>query len=132
MKTLYPATSTITVHVPMRFSVHGGRKTIISEVVERQSRARIDNALLKGLARAHRWRQMIESGQYSSITELASAQKVNQSYACRLLRLTLLAPRIVADILDGRVRGNLMLKTLMRPLPVHWERQLEVLKIDRV
>lgn len=131
MKAVYPDTSTIIVHVPMIFSVHGGRKMIISEAVEPQSRPRTDNALVKALARAHRWRQMIESGQYTSITELATAQNVNQSYACRLLRLTLLAPRIVADILDARVRGNLMLKTLIKPLPVRWDKQLEVLKVDR-
>jgi hypothetical protein len=38
---------------------------------------------------------------------------------------------IVADILDGRVRGNLMLKTLMKPLPARWDKQLELIKVDR-
>lgn len=52
---------------------------------------------------------MIESGEYGSITELAHAEKVNQSYACRMLRLTLLAPVIVVDILDGRHTSDLTL-----------------------
>jgi hypothetical protein len=130
--------STVTVHVPMTFTIHGGRKTIISEgilaphegvhashevahplhEVVHTSRPRTDNALLKALARAHRWRRMIESGEYGSITELAHVEKVNQSYACRLLRLTLLAPEVVANILDGRYASDLMLKQLMKPLPV--------------
>jgi hypothetical protein len=73
---------------------------------------------------------MIESGQYSLITELAVAQNVNQSYACRLLRLTLLAPTVVNAILDGRDSDNLMLQKLMKPLPVRWDEQLKNLKID--
>ncbi len=52
----------------------------------------IDSALVKAIARAHRWQRMLESGEYGSITELAAAEKINPSYLCRVLRLTLLAP----------------------------------------
>jgi hypothetical protein len=137
----------ITVHVPMTFSIHGGRKTIISEMVHAPNegprasqevvhllheavhtpRPRTDNALLKALARAHRWRRMIESGEYGSITELAEVEKVNQSYACRLLRLTLLAPIVVVDILDGRQASDLMLTQLMKPISVRWDEQIAML-----
>jgi hypothetical protein len=34
---------------------------------------------------------------------LANAQRVNRSYVCRVLRLTLLTPDIVERILDGRL-----------------------------
>jgi hypothetical protein len=114
----------------MTFMVRGGRKTIISEVVQTPARPRIDNALLKALARAHRWRRMIESSEYASITELAKAEKVNQSYACRMLRLTLLAPSIVTNILDGGHTDALMLRQIMKPLPVRWDEQLAALKIS--
>ncbi|MGE0210524.1 MAG: hypothetical protein AB7S41_02420 [Parvibaculaceae bacterium] len=40
----------------------------------------------------------MESGRFVSVTELAEAEKINQSYLCRVLRLTLLAP--------GYCRGN--------------------------
>jgi hypothetical protein len=63
--------STLTIHVPMRFAIHGGRKTIVSDIVRAPSQPRIDNALLKALARAHRWRRMIENGEYDSISALA-------------------------------------------------------------
>lgn len=121
--------STITVHVPMTFSIRGGRKTVISEFVTAPPQPRIDNALLKALARAHRWRHMIESGEYASITELAQAEGVNQSYACRLLRLTLLAPAIVTAILNGRPDTDVMLKQLLRPLPIRWDEQIAMLKV---
>jgi hypothetical protein len=125
-----PKSPTITVHVPMAFTVRGGRKAIIFEATTAPPQRRIDNALLKALARAYRWRRMIENGDYASITELAIAERVNQSYACRLLRLTLLAPAIVTDILNGRYASDLMLKQLMKPLPVLWREQLRLFKIE--
>jgi hypothetical protein len=67
--------------------------------------------------------RLIESGDCPSITELAKAEGVNQSYACRILRLSLLAPSIVTAILDGRHDSDVMLKQLMKPLPVRWEEQ---------
>ena len=115
---------TITVTVPLRFEKRGGRKTIISPVAYSPSPPRYDNAIVKALARAHRWRRMIEAGEYSSITELAKAEKVNQSYACRLMRLTLLAPLTVEAILNGKQPQGLKLNQLVRPLPVEWKRQL--------
>ena len=121
--------TTITVHVPMTFTIRGGRKTILSDATPAPPCPRIDNALLKAFARAHRWRRMIEGGEYASITELAKAEGVNESYACRLLRLSLLAPSIVTAILDGRNDSDVMLKQLMRPLPVRWDEQIAVLKI---
>jgi hypothetical protein len=122
--------STLTVHVPMRFTIHGGRKTIISDLVRAPPQPRVENALLKALAHAHRWRRMIENGEYASISELAQAEGVNQSYACRILRLTLLAPAVVMDILNGRRNSDLMLKQLSKPLPVYWDEQLAALKMS--
>jgi hypothetical protein len=40
---------------------------------------RIDTALLKAVVRAHRWREILESGEYASAAELAKAEKVNDS-----------------------------------------------------
>lgn len=79
--------------------------------------------MVKALARAHRWHRMIETGEYSSITELAKAERINESYACRLLRLTLLAPDIVEQILNGKQKNKLQLRRLLRPLPTEWARQ---------
>ncbi|HWS62756.1 MAG TPA: hypothetical protein VN325_08370 [Steroidobacteraceae bacterium] len=52
--------------------------------------------MLKAVVRAHRWREMLENGEYASATELAKAEKVNDSYVSRILRLTLLAPESTA------------------------------------
>ena len=48
-----------------------------------------------------------------SITELAEAEKINRSYVCRVLRLTLLAPEIVEMILEGRQPESVALPALI-------------------
>jgi hypothetical protein len=111
----------------MTFAARGGRKAIITDGVPASPQHRIDNALLKAFAHAHRWRRMIENGEYASISELAVAEGVNQSYACRILRLTLLAPTVVVNVLNGRHNSDLMLKRLTKPLPVLWDQQLAAL-----
>lgn len=115
--------STITVHVPMKFAIRGGRKAVIFDAVAPTPQRRTMNALLKALANAHRWRNQIETGQFSSITELAADRKINQSYACRLLRLTLLSPAIVMDILNGQQRSALTLKQTAKPQSLVWAEQ---------
>jgi hypothetical protein len=63
--------------------------------------------MAKAIARAFRWREMLESGAYATIAEIAVAEKINGSYFGRVLRLTLLAPDIVEAILSGRQSAKL-------------------------
>jgi hypothetical protein len=116
--------STITVRVPFSVRQCGGRKVVVAPEGAGWAppRAQVDSTLVKALARAFRWRQMLEDGRYASIAELARAEKINESYVCRVLRLTLLAPDIVEAILDGR-RPDMMLPSLMGPLPADWAQQ---------
>ena len=65
-------------------------------------RAWPDDTLIRALARAHRWRGLLEERRDRSAGELAEAQSVTRSFVNRLLRLTLLAPDIVEPILEGR------------------------------
>ena len=123
-----PDAKTVTVHVPMKFSARGGRKAIIPEITPAAlPTPRTEDALLKALAKGFRWRSQIEGGEFATITELARARGVNDSYACRLLRMTLLSPQIVTTILDGRQHPNLTLKKITRPLPKEWDRQMTLL-----
>jgi hypothetical protein len=88
-----------------------------------------DITLIKALARAFRWRRMMETGRYGTIDELAAAEKINSSYVSRLLRLTLLAPGIVEAILDGRQPEGMTLPGLLKGVPVEWEGQRSALEL---
>ena len=116
--------STLVVRIPMRFQRRGGRKRIVapdgSEIVP-TSKPQPDGTLVKALARAHRWQRMLESGEYGTLAELAAAERISRSYVCRVLRLTLLAPDIVEQILDGRPTAPLA--QFLAPFPVEWGKQ---------
>jgi hypothetical protein len=120
---------TLTVRIPMAYHQRGGRKLVISPdgAAWPLARPRIDNAMVKALVRAFRWRKVLEAGVHVTIDDLAAAETINPSYVSRVLRLTLLAPAIVEAILDGRQPAEFKLKELTRPLPVEWERQLRSL-----
>jgi len=124
---------TLTIRVPLSLRRHGGRKLVIvpeGDGVPVRSRATLDDTLLKALARAHRWKRMLESGQVRSLNELAETEKINPSYLSRIFRLTLLAPDIVAAILDGRQPRTLQLADLMDDMPVEWDRQREMFGVS--
>jgi hypothetical protein len=113
---------TATVSIPVTFLQRGGRKQILSPpgAAQWSPTPRVDTALVKAVVRAHRWRQMLESGEYASSAELARAEKVNDSYVSRILRLTLIAPGIIEAILSGRQPSTLQLDDLLKPLPATW------------
>ncbi|BAE50006.1 hypothetical protein [Paramagnetospirillum magneticum] len=121
---------TFTVRVPLNIRRHGGRKLVIvpeDNTVPVRPNSSPDDTLLKGLARAYRWKRMLENGSVRSLTELAEEEKITPSYLTRIYRLTLLAPDIVEMILDGRQPRTLQLADLMDNIPMEWERQREVL-----
>ena len=74
---------------------------------------------------------MLENGTHATIAEIASAEKINESYVGRVLRLTLLAPDIVEAILGGRQPGDLQLDDLLRRFPVGWWEQRKELSACR-
>ena len=120
---------TLTVHVPMAFAKRGGRKLVISPdglPTVAASRPRVDNTMVKALARAFRWRRLMETGVCATVEEIAAAETINASYVSRVLRLTLLVPDLVEAILDGRQPAEMTLAVLMKPFPVDWKAQRAV------
>ena len=116
------AVQTFTVVVPLSVKPRGGRKAMVTHGVLALER-RQDITLIKAVARAFRWRRMLESGQFATIKDLAVAEKINASYVSRVLRLTLLAPDIVEAILDGRQPEEMTLPRLLKGVEVRWSGQ---------
>jgi hypothetical protein len=96
--------TTITVRVPVTIRKRGGRRLVVAPDGAPWSapRPRVDNTLVKALARAHRWKKMLDDGRYGSVTELAAGEKLDRGYLGKTLTLTLLAPDIVQAIMDSR------------------------------
>jgi hypothetical protein len=102
----------------------GGRKLVVTpDGAAWAPRPRVDNAMVKALARAFRWRKMLDEGVYATIEDLARAKKIGKTYVSQVLRLTLLAPEIVEAILDGRQSVGPQLDDLLEGFPLEWEGQ---------
>jgi hypothetical protein len=109
----------------------GGRKIVLApdgtNVATPPVGRHIDSAMVKAIARAFRWRKMLENGTYATIAEIAALEKINASYVGRVLRLTLLAPDIVGAILAGRQPAGLQLDDLMKQFLVGWRAQRDAI-----
>jgi hypothetical protein len=117
---------TITVRIPMIWKRRGGRKVIIApdgSDAWAPANPRPDETLIRALARAHRWKRLLDEGGYRSAGELAETEGLTRSFLNRLLRLTLLAPDIVEAILDGHQPKALQPEGLTRTLPSAWDEQ---------
>jgi hypothetical protein len=117
-----PIPDKVTLHVPFRIVKRGGRKEMQLPEGVKQPR-RTDNKLVKALARAFRWKRMLESGEFATIAELAEREGIAPSYMTRVLRLSLLAPDIVEAILDGKQGPEVTLTRVMEPFPIEWTAQ---------
>jgi hypothetical protein len=107
----------------MRFQRRGGRKRILApdgSAILPSSKPHPDGTLVKALARAWRWQRMLDDGVYASVSEIGDAENISKSYASRILRLALLAPDLVEEILAATADQALMLEKLEQPLPLSW------------
>ena len=122
--------STITVRIPITLRQRGGRKYVVTPAGATPwvpTPPRVDNTLVKAIVRAHRWRDMLESGDYATVRDLAKAEAINESYLGRVLRLTLLAPKVIEAILEGKQSATLELDVLLKQYPVEWNKQRQAL-----
>ena len=87
-----------------------------------------DPTLVKNLARAYRWRELLEKGEMTSIDAIAKSIGCTPRYVRKLLPLAFLAPDIIDAILEGRHPRGLGLSDLLDPnLALSWPRQRELL-----
>lgn len=113
---------TVTLHVPFRIVKRGGRKEMQLPEETAQPR-RTDNTLVKALARAFRWKRMLNSGAFTTIGDLAVKEGIAPSYMTRMMRMTLLAPEIIEAIVEGRQGPEVTLARLLAPFPAIWTGQ---------
>ena len=116
----------LTTEIPMTFRRRGGKAVIVmpdgSRAIERRE-ALIDNAMVKLLARGHRWHRKLFDGTHASIEDMAKSENISPSFVSRILRLAYLSPTVIEAILDGKYPAQLTMKDLMEPFPMEWDAQ---------
>ena len=118
----------LTTEIPMTFRRRAGKAVIVlpngERAIERRE-ALIDNAMVKLIARGHRWHRQLFDGTHASIADIAKSENISPSFVSRILRLAYLSPALVEAILDGKHPAHLTMKDLMEPFPMEWELQRE-------
>ena len=93
---------------------------------ERQARESAqDTALLRALGLAYHWQRLLDEQRVGSVAEIAEAEEINVTQVRRLMRLNLLAPAVVEQLVGTTETA---LEQLMRcPWPTTWKDQETVL-----
>jgi hypothetical protein len=128
---LSPDGTELVVTIPAVFRRRGSRRLILAPDVplldeKPAPQTKVDDVLLKAVVKAFHWQEMIDDGRYADSHDLAAGEKVDRSYASRVVRLTLLAPDIVEAILDGTQPRDLTLEKLIRGFPRLWSEQRQL------
>jgi hypothetical protein len=121
------ATVLITHDLPLQIRRRGVEKRLLiaGMVVPH---ARIDHALLKAVARAHCWLDDLTAGRVVSMAAIGQREHVSKRYVSRLVRLGLLAPKIVDRIAAGTQAPDFTAQSLLtgnRKIPLSWQVQEE-------
>ena len=86
----------------------------------------VDEPLPKSIILAHQYAQMLESGRYSTVLELARSLKLDRSYVARTLSLVNLAPDIIVAVMQGKTPPEMTLAKAANNLPEDWQEQREL------
>jgi site-specific DNA recombinase len=88
---------------------------------------RMNQSLIKAIARGRHWYEQLISMNRITLTELAAESGVNDQYASRILRAAFIAPDIVEAILEGKQPSGMTLNKLLDNLPLDWCEQRRLL-----
>jgi hypothetical protein len=117
----------ITRSIPMLMRRRGVEMRLVLEGESQP--ARIDDTLIRAVARARSWLADICSGRVRSHREIAAREGITAEYVNQLLPLGFLAPKIVEAIVNGRQPVHLSTHDLMTrlTLPADWAAQHRLL-----
>jgi len=116
----------LTLSVPIQFKRRAGRKQVTLPNGEPGLPRPWDTAVTSlqlALARGHKWLAILESGEVSTMTEIAKREGIDNSYVSRMVNLTTLAPDIIDAILLNELPDHLTLFDLAVDPPALWEDQ---------
>ncbi|MHA1572966.1 MAG: hypothetical protein ACTSX8_03140 [Alphaproteobacteria bacterium] len=122
----------IILSIAARLKRVGMETKLLIESADGGLRRKPDRSMLRLLAQAHRYREMLLTAQGKTMSELAEEAGVGRPYFCRVVRLGFLAPQIVQTILRGRHPLEFTANRLSHhtKLPNEWQEQTSQLGIN--
>lgn len=84
-------------------------------------------AILLAFARGRRWQQYLDDGTVRNVREIAERVGRDESYVARLIRMATLSPRIINEVVAGRLTPQLSLSKLTKQdIPEEWVEQEKI------
>ena len=117
----HPTNITMTRSVSMQMK----RRGVEMRLVVGSGIARVDQALIKSIARAHKWYHDLISGRAHNMADIASKEGLDRSYVARVIDLAFLSPKIIESIMAGQQPAHLNIEKLAKQidLPLDWSEQ---------
>lgn len=119
------STETIRVIIPLTIRKRNGRPKILppDNLTSRDDRSQ-DPHVLRAIARAWNWRRQLETGDASTIQDIAAAEKVSDRFVSRMMRLAYLSPEVLEHLVIRRLPPALSLNDLVAVADRPWEEQM--------
>ena len=125
--------ATIRVFIPLTFKKRNGRPKILPpENVERLAERRQDPHVLRAIGRAWGWRRRLESGEVSTLAEIAKSEKLSEQFVGRHIRLAYLAPDVLHGLIVDRRPCSLSIDELIDTHSLPWMEQKIAFFADKV
>ena len=106
--------------VPFHIRHLGPRQSIVLDCGSKFNDV-VNEPLPKSIILAHQYAQMLESGRYSTVLELAKALKLDRFYVARTL-----SPDIIVAVMQGKTPPEMTLAKAVNNLPEDWQEQREL------
>ena len=119
---------TISIFIPMEIKKRGGTAMIImpKNVNLEEGQKCFDDTMIKSIARAYKWKIMIDKEEVDSLADIARRENFGTSYISKVFNLNFLSPRIIERILSGTQPRSLRLQDMTtKEIPESWQRQEE-------
>ena len=112
---------TIRVFIPLTIRRRNGRPRILppANMEAREPRPQ-DPHVLRAVACAWGWRREIETGEVSTIRDIAVAEKVSERFVSRTMRLAYLSPIVLERLVAHRRPCSLSIKDLIAAAEQPW------------
>ena len=119
----YREDGTPVIVVPFKLRHLGYKQTIVVDEQNRKLEDIAQEPLPRALILAHQYADMMESGKFSTVLELAQYLKSDRSHVARILSLVNLAPDIVTAVMTGKAPESVTLTKVLYKLPDSWQEQ---------
>ena len=119
------APTTMRVFIPLTIRKRNGRPKIMppADLAPDYDDKAVDPHILRAIAKAWSWRRKLDSGQVTTIQDIATAEDVTAVYVGRVLKLAYLAPAVLERLLIERRTPAVSVKELVKAADSPWMKQ---------